>query len=146
MSSIQYLNNATHFPSYKFQQSFGYDGYDHATNYEKIHQLEPQSEQYITQIQETHRNRQSKLYITNIICIFVICIFLYLVWHFTKYVLRYKFFFGTGIFFLVCYFFRYQLSLLMGMLMLVPLTVIDAVPAGCVKIENGDISCITDFY
>lgn len=119
------------------------EGYDYTIEHDQIpNNINPRSEQEILEIQQFHDNRQYKLYITNIICIFVICTILYLIWHFTKNFSKDTLFLGIGIFFFVCYIFKHYITIAMVAMMLFPSMLIDSVPLGCVRTETGKIDCI----
>lgn len=119
------------------------EGYDYTIEHDQIpNNINPRSEQEILEIKQFHDNRQNKLYITNIICIFTICVMLYLTWHFTKNFSKDTLFLGIGIFFFVCYVFRHYIALAIVALMLLPSMLIDSVPIGCVRTETGKVDCV----
>lgn len=118
-------------------------GYDYNIEYNQIKtNITPRSEQDMLKLQQNYSDRRNKLYIVNIVCIFVICIILYLTWYFTKNLSKDTLFFRIGIFFFVCYLFRHYLILTMIALMLTPSMLIDSVPLGCVRTETGTIDCM----
>lgn len=119
------------------------EGYNYTINYDNItHNIGTKPKQDILKKQQLYDDRQYKLYITNIVCIFVMCIILYLFWHFTKNFSKDIIFIGIGIFFFICYMFKHHITLAIIALMLLPSMLIDSVPLGCVKTEMGKIDCI----
>jgi hypothetical protein len=124
------------------QQYIG--GYDYHENYNQPLDsgLKPRSEQDILNIRQKNTDRQHRLYISNIICIFIICTILYLIWYFTKNLSHDTLFIGFGIFFFICYILRHYIILALIALMLIPKSLIDNVPIDCVRTENRHIDCL----
>lgn len=68
---------------------------------------------------------ESRLNIASIMCFFVFCLVLYLIWYFTKEMDKWKVFFGIGIFLLICYVYRKYVTIGLLLMMVTPIVVME---------------------